>query len=107
MDISEAKLKLDMAYRNLQGCESYLSQTYAAYRDAQAARGSNERHYRLRRIHGDNYRQKLEDQWESALQQFKDANARLNRATEKYEGAVQIGRGRDPGGQRECDNDTV
>ncbi|MCY4528466.1 MAG: hypothetical protein OXD46_05470 [Chloroflexi bacterium] len=91
MEISEAKLELDMAYRNLQGCESYLSQTSAAYRDAQAASGSNERHYRLRRIHGDNYRLKLEDQWKSALQQFKDADARLNRAREKYKEAVQNG----------------
>ena len=88
MDVDEAKLELEMASRNLQGCEGHLQRAAAKWMDAKAARGSNERHYRLRRRYGDNYLQQLTEEWESAREQFKEATTRLNKAREEYDKAV-------------------
>ena len=88
MDVSEAEFNMEMAFRRLSGCEAHLQRASAAYLDAEAARGDNRRHYRLRRKHGDNYRQQLTDQWKFAIQQHKEAQAQLDKATREYDKAV-------------------
>ena len=92
MNVDEAKFELEMAERNRSGCYAYLDRAMAAWRDAEAARGSNERHYRLRRLHGDDYLQKLTDEKDSALRQCRDAKARRDRAQDAYEEAVSAAR---------------
>ena len=92
MNVDEAKFELEMAERNLRGCYAYRDQAIAAWRDAEAARGSNDRHYRLRRLHGDDYLQKLTAEKGSAFRQCEDAEAQRGRAKEAYEKAVAAAR---------------
>ena len=92
MNVDEAKFELEMAERNLIGCYAYQDQAIAAWREAEAARGSNDRHYRLRRLHGDNYLQKLIDEKDPAFRQCEDAEAQRDRAKEAYEKAVEAAR---------------
>ena len=88
ISVHEAKFELEMAEINLSGCYAYLDRALAAWGDSKAARGSNERHYRLRRLHGDDYLKKLTDEKDSALRQCRDAKARRDRAKDAYEEAV-------------------
>ena len=88
MNVDEAKFQLEMAERNLRGCYAHLERALAAWRDGEAARGDNTRHYRLRRTIGDNYRQFLTDQKYSALKECRDAENWVARAKEALETAI-------------------
>ena len=88
MGVERTKEELLAAEHNYRGCESHVHRTGAAWLDAEAAVSSNRRHYRLRRTHGDNYRQKLKDAHQAALRAFAEATARLEKATREHEQAI-------------------
>ena len=88
VNIEEAKLELDMAEREVRGCYGHLDRALTNWRDAEAARGDNDRHYRLRRIHGDDYRKKLTEVKDSALEACRRAEERLEKAKAAYGNAI-------------------
>ena len=90
MDIEEAKLKLEMAEREVRGCYSHLDRALSNWRDAEASRGDNRRHYRLRRTHGDDYMKKLRDEKDFALDACRRANGRLENARADYNGTKNV-----------------
>ena len=98
MGLEGTEEALRAAEYNYRGCEGHLQRSIKAWRLAQAAASSNKLYYRLRRTHGDNYRQKLKDAYESALQEFADASARLEKATRVHEEATAASRDRPESG---------
>ena len=91
MDVKEAKSRLDIAQHELEGCEAYLDQAFRNWREAEMARVSNKQHYRLRGLHGDDYRKKLKDAKNAALSQFDAANKKLKKAKADYDQATDAG----------------
>ena len=90
MGAERTKEELLAAEHNFRGCEGHLHRSIKAWRLAQAAASSNKLHYRLRGTHGDNYRQELKNAYESALREFKEASARLERARREHEKAIEM-----------------
>ena len=88
-DVEDAKDRLEWAERELRGCDAHLAQALSKWLDAQAAGGSNERHYRLRRIHGDDYREKLMKDKDSALRGLHDAQEQVKKAKADYDEATK------------------
>ena len=89
MGVEEAKHQLEMAERELRGCEANLHRASRASLDAEAARTSNDLHYRLRRKHGNDYRENLKDHYDFALRQFNYAKEQLEKAKEDYRTATE------------------
>ena len=52
---------------------------------AEAARGSNKLHYRLRARHGDGYRSKLKEAWELALKELDKYRKQVDQAQVDYD----------------------
>ena len=98
MSLEKAKEELLAAEHNLRGCEGHLHRSIKAWHLAQAADSSNKLHYRLRRTHGDSYRQMAKDVYESALREFHEATARLEKAKRAHEEAMAAGRDRPESG---------
>ena len=88
MGVERTKEKLLAAEHNYRGCHAHVHRTSAAWLDAEAAASSNRRHYRLRRTHGDNYRQELKDAHQAALREFDEATVRLEKAKREHEEAL-------------------
>lgn len=100
MGVERTEQELRAAEYNFRGCEGHLHRSIAAWRQAQAADSSNKLYYRLRRTHGDNYRQKLKDAYESALREFDDARERLEKARRAQEEPVATSHDRPASGDR-------
>ena len=97
MNVEEAKKRLEMVESEKRGCEAHLDRTNRDWLDAQAARGSNERHYRLRSVHGDDYMKKFKEAREDALREFRRVCEREKKARADYKKALDgAGRGGDP-----------
>ncbi|MCY4415604.1 MAG: hypothetical protein OXE87_04755 [Chloroflexi bacterium] len=88
MNIDDAKGELDSAERDLRGCENEVHRTSGEWLKAEAARGDNRMHSRLRGQYGENYLQRLKDDWEGARKAFSRAVERRDTAKAAYERAL-------------------
>ena len=87
MNVEEAESWVRAAERELHGCDVYLQEVLANWREAEKASRSNKHHYRLRRRYGDNYRSKLKEDKDIALTNYNKAEAEVVKAKAAYEKA--------------------
>ena len=89
MDIEQAKMELESAKRNLRGCANEVERTSREWLKAESASRANGRmHHRLRGQYGDNYRKRLNNDWEGARRAFDEARARKDKAKAVYDKAA-------------------
>lgn len=89
MNVEEAKSRLRAAERELHGCDVYLQEALANWREAEIASGNNKYHYRLRGRYGDNYRSKLREDKDMAFTNYHKAEAEVVKARADYEEAMK------------------
>ena len=89
MNVEEAKKRLEIAEYQKGSCERHLNHASRDWIEAKAADGSNDIHYRLRRIHGDDYRKLRKEAWEYARKEFDRACKEEKKLREEYEKAVE------------------
>ena len=88
MDIEQAKWKLESAERELRGCEGEVHRSSREWLKAERARGDNRMHSRLRGQYGDNYMQRLKNDWEGARRAFDRARTQRDIVKAEYDEAV-------------------
>ena len=89
MDVEQAKWELEAAERNLRGCANAVDRTSREWLKAERASSENRRmHHQLRGQYGDNYRQRLKNDWEGTRRAFDEAQAQRDQAEAKYDKAV-------------------
>ena len=88
MNVEEAERRLEMAEHRKGLWERHLNQANRDCRIAEASRGNNDLHYRLRRQYGDNYMNELREAREHALKEFRCACEEVEKVRADCERAV-------------------
>ncbi|MCY3669393.1 MAG: hypothetical protein OXH81_27380 [Gemmatimonadetes bacterium] len=84
MNLEEAEKRWEMAERKLRGCEAHLDRANKEWRFAEAARGNNKIHSRLKGTYGSDYMKKIKETREGALREFDRAREEEEKARADY-----------------------
>ena len=88
MGVKSAEERLDLARRELNGCETHLHQANCNWLKAEKAQCSHKQHHRFRSKYGDDYLNKLTSDKDAALRQFNDAQKQFKKAQADYDKAT-------------------